>query len=327
MKNRQLTVQLMGGIGNQLFQISKAIYLAKRFGDNVILNVPGGKSIEHQTIINLRAHELPVTFKSLEIDGLTRLAANLLLRANQIPYAAHKLINMLWNYFQNLLYIANISNFRNLKVLHNLGYSECEKLTNRSLIFGYFQTYRFIRALDVQSAMESYLKPRESIEMNEWRVRATRDKPVIIHVRLGDYVNERKFGVLAPDYYLLALEQLKKSFCFNHLWIFSDDINLCKIRMENLIRSFTSPQGIKTTWFTEKSLGDWDTWQIMRLGSAYIIANSSFSWWAAMMRIRASAPVLAPSKWFIEIGEPRDLIPGDWVRIPAWFEDPKRVNI
>jgi len=54
---------------------------------------------------------------------------------------------------------------------------------------------------------------------------------------------------------------------------------------------------------------------VMRHGKDYVIANSSFSWWAATLRFDRSARVIAPQPWFLGQEEPKDLIFSNWGRM------------
>jgi hypothetical protein len=47
-----------------------------------------------------------------------------------------------------------------------------------------------------------------------------------------------------------------------------------------------------------------------------IIANSSFSWWAAYLNSNTSKIVVAPTQWFNDSSYyQNDIIPNEWVRI------------
>jgi hypothetical protein len=56
----------------------------------------------------------------------------------------------------------------------------------------------------------------------------------------------------------------------------------------------------------------------MRLGSGYVIANSSFSWWAARISKFEKNLVVAPKPWFVGIDEELSLIPSDWKRLEGY---------
>jgi hypothetical protein len=61
------------------------------------------------------------------------------------------------------------------------------------------------------------------------------------------------------------------------------------------------------------------TLEVMRFGAGYVIANSSFSWWAAFLSKKPDVEVIAPQPWFQGMDEPRDLIPPNWQRIEAGY--------
>ena len=49
--------------------------------------------------------------------------------------------------------------------------------------------------------------------------------------------------------------------------------------------------------------------------SNFILANSSFSWWAAYLSNNVNKLVVAPAKWFNVNIDTSDLIPKEWIRI------------
>jgi hypothetical protein len=47
----------------------------------------------------------------------------------------------------------------------------------------------------------------------------------------------------------------------------------------------------------------------------FIIANSTFSWWAAWLNSNPNKRIVAPSNWFIPTKSLIDLYPNDWIII------------
>ena len=141
-----------------------------------------------------------------------------------------------------------------------------------------------------------------------------RELSVSIHVRRGDYENlpEAKAmhgGICSLDYYHKAIDfirqRLGSNICF---YLFSDDVNWMEenLQLEN------------------RCIIDWnqgeDSWQDMYLMSCcrhHIIANSSFSWWAAWLNPNKSKIVLTPNKWFNHT-DAVGIVPESWIKIPVF---------
>lgn len=117
---------------------------------------------------------------------------------------------------------------------------------------------------------------------------------VAVHVRRGDYLDRQHVHpVQTLDYYKRAMEL----FNGEHFTIFSDDIDWCKEHIQGYNIGYRIPQD---------TISDFKE---MSGFSKFIIANSSYSWWAAYLS--KSDKVVAPSNYVI--GETRD------DRIPDWW--------
>ena len=65
-------------------------------------------------------------------------------------------------------------------------------------------------------------------------------------------------------------------------------------------------------WNTEQD--GWSDMYLMSICRHNIIANSSFSWWAAWLNQNAEKIVVAPCRWQNGI-DIADIVPDEWVRI------------
>ncbi|HEX6123838.1 MAG TPA: alpha-1,2-fucosyltransferase, partial [Pyrinomonadaceae bacterium] len=106
-----------------------------------------------------------------------------------------------------------------------------------------------------------------------------------------------------------AEELILKRVSDPHYFVFSDDIEWCRTNL-----SFAGP-----TRFVDDDFGPRKFRDDLRLMSAckhFVIANSSFSWWAAWLNPDSDKTVIAPTEWFRDPSlDTRDLIPEEWLRI------------
>jgi hypothetical protein len=153
-----------------------------------------------------------------------------------------------------------------------------------------------------------------SRSFQEWEQRALSEKPLVIHVRRGDYSKTPNLGMLARDYYQHAISAAKaRSGKTNpEFWIFSDDPEFAQaLAMELEIEALVISKAMKLRPAEEMVL--------MTLGSGHVIANSSFSWWSASMS-STSKFVIYPEKWFRGMDAPKDLAPPTWISSPSNWE-------
>jgi len=199
----------------------------------------------------------------------------------------------------NRRYIVHLAN--------DVGLSEMSSRNGNNLFIGYSQSFQYAKSLrnlqstgDIKAQLYSN-KAQELISLSK------SEKPIIMHVRLGDYISEPKFGLLAPGYFLESLNLLSAGGHTGPVWIFSNDPDkveeLFKVELED-----------KFSIIDDFGLSSVEVLEIMRHGTAYIISNSTFSWWAAFLTHNANAPVIAPINWFRQNRTPREIYPPEWVQ-------------
>lgn len=133
-------------------------------------------------------------------------------------------------------------------------------------------------------------------------------QPVAIHVRRTDYVNNpfyvdlghHKHADMSDNYYVRAMAM----FPGEKFMVFSDDIAWCK-----------EQEFFKGCYFSEGHDEITDM-NIMASCKHNIIANSSFSWWAAWLNPNPNKIVVAPKQWFSNPEDEKFIgIPSSWLRI------------
>ena len=188
----------------------------------------------------------------------------------------------------------------------NLGFEKVPNSKVSQYIFGYFQTFRFASDEQVKDTLKKFSTSSDAI--SHCKQLSLSEKPFVVHVRLSDYYLESKFGVLSVNYYESAISLMIKKFSFNNIWVFSDEIEKAKLIIPEPYLSLCR-------WIDDNTESSAETLEKMRLGSGYIIGNSTFSWWGAFLSYSVDPPVIAPNPWFIGTEDPKDLIPSTWLLI------------
>jgi glycosyltransferase involved in cell wall biosynthesis len=299
-KNREITISASGGLGNQLFQISAGYYISKGENFNLDFRLSGGDS----SILSefLLPSEISLQ-KSLERPRFLQSVHNLGLRLSR--FRSSGLLKMFAS--GTIEYILTV--FLRKKVLVQGNASNPfvnDDFESKIYLIGYFQDYRY--AIYSQPFIEKMILTSPSNYFQNELKDVLVDRPIIIHVRLGDYAKEKKFGIPTYEYFNQAFEYLKITDDKRKIWIFS---NQPEIALSLLPESITTE--IRIVRNDQLSTGE--TLELMKYGSDYIISNSTFSWWGAFLRKDKTARVIAPQPWFKSLPSSEHLCPEDWVRI------------
>ena len=167
---------------------------------------------------------------------------------------------------------------------------------------GYFQSEKYFK--HNRDKILELFKPQEKINkflLKKYSNLINNEKHVSVHIRRGDYLKFSDYHTnLNKDYYYKAMNYFKDEYKFI---FFSDDIEWCK-------ETFTNKNNI----FIEKQDDILDLYLMSKIKNN-IIANSSFSWWAAWLNENENKKVIAPSTWFgFKNGhlDKKDLLPKEW---------------
>lgn len=308
---KMVHVVLNGGLGNQLFQVAAAlnfkedrkIILEKEIGYPRRLS-SGHAAVEGFSFVpEIRRSPLERNYIISKITNF-QLRIGLNPKAKVRLFLATKLVVL----FQ-ALYLR-----KPLKVIINIGVGfsiQKVPLHRNILLVGYFQSYRYQNAEVIQTLKRAFAD-RTGSELDALKHRAAVDCPLIVHVRLGDYLNEPNFGIPSLEYYEEAILKLFDPDKHKAIWLFSDDIKNSLNRIPEHLR-------IITRVFDVVDNSDLNTLVAMTLGSDYVIANSSFSWWAARLNVNENASVAYPTPWFKNMEDPQDLMPPEWLPYEARF--------
>ena len=278
-----LYLNLMGGLGNQLFQIFALINLS--FELKIPFKLPINKYDNVSPLDN--ESRRPTYCKSIFII-LDRFVIQF-----EEPYIT-------------------------IKENHDSTYYDLAKLPlepNKNYkLNGYFQSEKyFIKNYENIKRLIGIDKVQENLK-NEYK--ELLEDSTSLHFRIGDYVIKPDcHPILSIEYYVKAinkiqqLERIKKIIYFfeiNNKDIINSNIEYLKT-MYSDIEFISCPNNLE----------DWQQLLLMSCCKNNIIANSTFSWWGAYLNNNNSKIICYPSVWFGKAikKQTKDLFPESWLII------------
>ena len=260
-----ITCNLMGGLGNQLFQIFATIsYAIKSKNKFVFLNVDK-LGIPPTTIRPTYWNTLLSNLKTFLIE--------------ELPQPMHVIREKEFSY--NELPVEQMEN------------------TN-VMIFGYFQSYKYFQEhYDIICRMIGLEKKKTELLNKLGLNKDLLENSCSMHFRIGDYKKIQHVHPLATyEYYERSLTHIQKEIPEQKFTIYyfceDDDIEDVLQIVSPLAEKFPDYNFERGT----NTLEDWEQMLLMSCCHHNIIANSSFSWWAATLNTWSDKIVCYPSVWF-----------------------------
>jgi hypothetical protein len=285
-------VRIQEGLGNQLFQYAVGRSLARRLDTQLWLDT---------------SHFLPQALRRFGLDQF-RISARIL--GPRGCYWLRKIKKDLYSPLRGILGMAGIFD---MMVDKKRGFERLPRRAARILYLdGYWQSEKYFAADREQLLDELAFCAPAAPELEPMLTRLGAEPSVCVHVRRGDYVSTpyglNKHAACGLDYYHSAMAYVSARVAGAKFYLFSDD-----------------PPWLRANFFPSENLviasgesgrGDLDDFRLMMNCRHFIIANSSFSWWAAWLGRQPDKIVVAPRQWYCssEFTE-KDLVPEPWVRL------------
>lgn len=199
-------------------------------------------------------------------------------------------------------YMATFDWLQNVWKEESLRYKKIEFQPN-ILLDGYFQSEKYFahNAEAIRKLFQPDQWTKSLLRHYYGNFLKDKDNLIAVHVRRGDYVKlsdvHNNLGD-NTDYYKQAMQKFNNGkFVF-----FSDDIEWCQEKF--------GPDHLYV-----KPLNDVLDLYLMSAIPNKIIANSSFSWWAAWLGEVDGCKIVAPKNWFANELPCEDIIPERWERV------------
>jgi len=314
-KSRTTIVSLTGGLGNQLFQLAAGLYAAQ--GEKLSLEWTIGRPrLNVIGVAEISSFHLPENVsleKRRKNNWLASKSTGYMLRMSFEPKKIEKTFGF-FSIARGLASIVTSIYFKKLSILYpgrNVGYYSLRRRAKGNYLVGYFQSYKWADEPEVFERLMKLKIAHESTELSKMRNLAEIEKPLIVHIRLGDYKHEDTFGILPSAYYENAIRKLWGLGKYKKIWAFSDEPDLAKS-----VLSFLPSSHVR--WISEIDNSASMTLEVMRYGQGYVIGNSTFSWWGAFLSYSQNIEVIAPKPWFRNYPAPQELIPPRWNSEVSW---------
>lgn len=294
-----IITKLMGGMGNQMFQYAIARHIAIKHNTSVVLDL---------SFLNNRPLNADYTFRNYELDIFNikaRIANNndfKFIKPSYYNILKYKLLNKPIPYYkQHIITQKDIHFDKNILTA-----------PNNVLLNGYWQSEKYFKNIEETIKEDFTITEPLDVKNNEVLYNIITTNSVAIHFRRGDYVSNKStkatHGICDLKYYYEAVDCIKQKVTNPFFYIFSDDI-------EWVIENFKLNNNIIYI-DKEKKNKSFHDMKLMSSCKHFIIANSSYSWWAAWLGYYCNKIVIAPKKWFNILSKnTQDLYVDKWIKI------------
>ena len=282
MHKKIVILRLIGGLGNQLFQLQYALNFALtneyqlRIDDSFLSN-------------SQKSHEVLAVGALIGAFPRMRLGWFELKIKRSIERLFYKIKQPVPSFLNPIFLFENST----MEIKNN----------KRLVIDGFWQNKLYI----TNEFLDSIRSQNFNVKNFEFCKRKD-ENIVCVHIRRGDYLTNKRF--LINQQIVLSIDYYKKGFLF-----FKERNPNCQFEV------YTDDEKWASSMFSDQSnvvvmeTRYMDPWTIlfkMSCYSKYIIANSTLSWWAAVLSLGINKQVILPHTWGINQ-------PSKHLRLDGWI--------
>lgn len=271
MTSSKIVLRLAGGLGNQLFQFAAAVRLAQRCDlpfQNILIDTRFLANYEAKH--NFEIDFFTDLFPGVQVAPLLPIMASIASRFRLAKIFDRKLVLV--------ELISSVAHFNSAYANSNRDFD--------LIMDGYFQHPDILFFEDDRNRIRTALLSAKTALVD----RVKDGFPTIgVHIRRGDYVTSKSaakvFRNVPMEYCDAALNKIRRN---QKVLVFSDD------------RDLSAFYAAKTGGIDVRqlNLSLQDEFCLLMACDDHIIANSTFSWWAAYLGHKPGGRVIAPKNWF-----------------------------
>jgi hypothetical protein len=290
-------IELVGGLGNQLFGYYAGLYFCSKYNAELSLDFSNLVIPIHEKS-DLRDFELNPHKQKLRILNKTAPGGFIRKAHDKVIFSFPKLCKAIHPMTE---FVIDSSQFG----------ENPSGVKSRLVLRGYFGNFEYFESvkdkypkLQLKNPSVGYLRLMREAETS---------RPIMLHIRRGDYVAHSKvYGLLSSDYYLQAIDFASKRTKQDEVWVFSDDYQAAT----KILRSCSNRLRLIEN---EIKLTPAESMMIQSLGIANITANSTFSAWGAALNSYAVEKI-CPKTYFLDNRETPHWPPSGWTALQSSWE-------
>jgi hypothetical protein len=287
-------IKVTGGLGNQLFQFAMGVAIEETLGFQVKYDLCeykfGG-------------------YRKFDLDKFVcdlKIATGVEIERNNNVFQKIK--------FKIFQFLGFPFGLKGLKYYLERNFQYDEKvfdLEDDIYLSGYWQSEKYFLNHRIEILERIKISDSDSPQNMTYLRQIRTSNSVSIHVRRGDYISNSQTNSIYAScdlgYYEKAIQFLSSQLEDLTFFVFSDDMEWVTTNFSKFDRMI----------FVNVNLGDtaFEDLKLMSNCKHNIIANSTFSWWAAWLNQNSNKIVITPKVWYKNLYDNNlEIVPNTWLK-------------
>lgn len=174
---------------------------------------------------------------------------------------------------------------------------------------GFWQNELYFKEIEseIREELIKLLYQNDNVKKTDLKNKIENENSIAVHIRRGDYIKKNSIytNLGESDYYDKAIEYIRDKVENPVFYLFSDDTEWIK-------QKYRGKEFVIVEDYEGKS--EQEDLILMSKCKHNIIANSSYSWWAAWINCNNKKVVIAPKEWF-SINKKTNIVCSSWLSI------------
>ena len=309
-----IVINMKDGLGNQMFEYGFAKYLQKINGDRIVINnfFFDGKKRKSYSLHHFKLDgEVKVIKKPKQI-WYTMCFVTRLMTTYKMDFVRWMTSKKRPKGDAKFEKAARSGMYVNFEAFHPFDIPSSKKRVK--YIYGNYENYKYIEPVIDELRDEFSIVSAPSAANAKMIEELSSCEAVCVHIRRGDYLAPqwKSLNVCTFEYYQNAINEIARVHPNAKFYIFSNTHD----DLEWIRENYHFDQEMN---YVDLGNCDYEELRLMSCCSHFVISNSTFSWWAAVLSKSTDKMVTAPEKWILNNQDEdckKGLYLDDWHMIP-----------